>query len=75
MNPNPHNREKKPSSSEEEDEDPVDRYLNKSGCADLHFKVQECMVDYKDWRKCQDHVKAFKNCIDKTNKNVRQQQQ
>ena len=34
----------------------------------LCYLFKDCMDEYKDWRKCQDHVKAFKACIDKQNK-------
>ncbi|XP_070578344.1 cytochrome c oxidase assembly factor 4 homolog, mitochondrial-like [Ptychodera flava] len=48
---------------EEEEEDPVDRLLSKSGCAKYHYAVQDCMVEHKDWRKCQKEVTAFRECI------------
>lgn len=42
-----HNRTRQPSEDDEED-DPLDRILKKSGCADLHYKVQvdlnECFL-------------------------------
>ncbi len=61
-----HNRAAKQPPREDEDDgdmDPVDRMLKKAGCLDLHYKVQECMVDHKDWRKCKDEVQAFKKCV------------
>ena len=66
-----HNRMKhkqKIDSEEEDDEDHVDKMLRKAGCAEAHYKVQECMAETKDWRKCQDLVKAFKDCIDQSKK-------
>jgi len=30
--------------------------------------LKDCMDEHKDWRKCQEHVKAFKACIDEENK-------
>ena len=30
--------------------------------------LKDCMDEHKDWRKCQEHVKAFKACIDEQNK-------
>ena len=30
--------------------------------------VKECMVDHKDWRICQPHVQAFKECIEASKK-------
>ncbi|CAH3197614.1 unnamed protein product [Porites evermanni] len=53
---------------EEEEEDPFDSRIQKSGCADLHYALLDCFQEHKDWRKCQDHVKAFKDCIDQQNK-------
>lgn len=44
-----HNRTRQPSEDDEED-DPLDRILKKSGCADLHYKVQvdlnECFFKF-----------------------------
>ncbi|XP_015197881.1 cytochrome c oxidase assembly factor 4 homolog, mitochondrial isoform X2 [Lepisosteus oculatus] len=56
--PSPHNR----SRSEDED-DPVDRMISKTGCAELHYAVQECMAEHQDWRKCQRQVQNFKECM------------
>jgi len=53
---------------DEEEEDPFDTRIKKSGCGDLHYALLDCMDEHKDWRKCQEHVKAFKACIDKQNK-------
>uniref|UniRef100_K1QV97 Uncharacterized protein n=1 Tax=Magallana gigas TaxID=29159 RepID=K1QV97_MAGGI len=38
-----HNRTRQPSEDDEED-DPLDRILKKSGCADLHYKVQNAAL-------------------------------
>ncbi|CAB3222627.1 unnamed protein product [Arctia plantaginis] len=48
-----------------DDEDPVESMLKKTGCLELHYKVQECIAETKDWRKCQDVVNDFRNCISK----------
>jgi len=32
------------------------------------FTLQECIAETKDWRQCQNHVKAFKECMDKYKK-------
>ncbi|KAM7443688.1 Cytochrome oxidase assembly factor4 [Porites harrisoni] len=58
----------KKTKDEEEEEDPFDSRIQKSGCADLHYALLDCFQEHKDWRKCQDHVKAFKECIDQQNK-------
>ena len=54
----PHNR----SRSEDED-DPVDRMISRTGCGELHYAVQECMAEHQDWRKCQSQVQTFKDCM------------
>jgi cytochrome c oxidase assembly factor 4 len=67
MNADPHGRQKQlvaQTNDGEGDDDPVERMLKKSGCLELHYRVQECMADHKDWRRCQPHVQAFKKCID-----------
>eukprot|EP00095_Tigriopus_kingsejongensis_P003277 maker-scaffold675_size187964-snap-gene-0.33 protein:Tk03277 transcript:maker-scaffold675_size187964-snap-gene-0.33-mRNA-1 annotation:"probable aminopeptidase npepl1" len=48
MNP-PHAR----ATEADGEDDLVERSLKASGCLELHFQVQECMVDHKDWRRCQ----------------------
>jgi cytochrome c oxidase assembly factor 4 len=59
----PHNYQRKAPPQEDEDEDPVDKMLKQTGCAELHYSLQECMSEYKDWRKCQDLVQEFKKCM------------
>ncbi|XP_062309497.1 cytochrome c oxidase assembly factor 4 homolog, mitochondrial [Osmerus eperlanus] len=56
--PSSHDR----SRSEDED-DPVDQMISRTGCADLHYAVQECMAEHQDWRKCQIQVQTFKECM------------
>ncbi|XP_011151237.1 cytochrome c oxidase assembly factor 4 homolog, mitochondrial isoform X2 [Harpegnathos saltator] len=48
---------------EDEIEDPVERMLKKTGCIELHYQVQECIAEHQDWRKCQDQVKKFRECM------------
>uniref|UniRef100_A0A1A9WDW5 peptidyl-tRNA hydrolase n=1 Tax=Glossina brevipalpis TaxID=37001 RepID=A0A1A9WDW5_9MUSC len=36
------------------EEDPVELMLKKTGCIDYHYKVQECIAEFGDWRHCQD---------------------
>ncbi|XP_052860388.1 cytochrome c oxidase assembly factor 4 homolog, mitochondrial [Anopheles cruzii] len=43
--------------------DPVERMLKNTGCIELHYKVQECIAETGDWRRCQDAVKEFKLCM------------
>ncbi|XP_035454449.2 cytochrome c oxidase assembly factor 4 homolog, mitochondrial [Spodoptera frugiperda] len=50
------------------DDDPVESMLKKTGCLELHYKVQECIATTKDWRKCQTEVNEFRDCINKHKK-------
>lgn len=67
---NPHTRQRP--TEEEEDDDPVERMLKKSGCLEKHYAVQECIAETKDWRKCQDKVTDFKKCIEASQKKAKQ---
>ncbi|XP_068626060.1 cytochrome c oxidase assembly factor 4 homolog, mitochondrial [Battus philenor] len=58
--------------SRESDDDPVESMLKKSGCLELHYKVQECIATTKDWRKCQNEVNDFRICIEKHKQGVLQ---
>ncbi len=60
----PHSRARRPPAKEEDDDDPVENMLKRSGCLKLHYKVQECIVDHKDWRKCKGQVEEFKRCVE-----------
>ncbi|XP_005357553.1 cytochrome c oxidase assembly factor 4 homolog, mitochondrial [Microtus oregoni] len=48
---------------EDEEEDPLDQLITRSGCAAFHFAVQECMAQHQDWRQCQPQVQAFRDCM------------
>ncbi|XP_077402003.1 cytochrome c oxidase assembly factor 4 homolog, mitochondrial [Vanacampus margaritifer] len=65
--PSPHDRSKKKTwsdpSDEEEAEDPVERMISRTGCAELHEALQDCMAEHRDWRACQSHVGAFQKCM------------
>ena len=37
--------------------------LEKAGCLEQHYKVQDCMVEHQDWRKCQHDLKDLQSCI------------
>jgi len=63
----PHLRKLK-EEKEEEEVDLVDKLLQKSGCEEQHYKVQECMVEFQDWRKCQGALKDFQLCMSKSQK-------
>jgi len=45
------------------EDDRVIVMLQKAGCLDHHYKVQDCMVESKDWRKCQEDLKVLQSCI------------
>lgn len=44
-------------------EDPVELMLKRTGCIELHYKVQECIAETGDWRRCQGAVQEFKTCM------------
>ncbi|XP_058161913.1 cytochrome c oxidase assembly factor 4 homolog, mitochondrial [Dasypus novemcinctus] len=48
---------------EEDEEDPLDQLISRSGCAASHYAVQECMAQHQDWRQCQPQVQAFRDCM------------
>ncbi|XP_049636442.1 cytochrome c oxidase assembly factor 4 homolog, mitochondrial [Suncus etruscus] len=50
---------------DDEEEDPLDQLISRSGCAASHYAVQECMAQHQDWRQCQPQVQAFRNCMNK----------
>ncbi|XP_029925349.1 cytochrome c oxidase assembly factor 4 homolog, mitochondrial isoform X2 [Myripristis murdjan] len=54
----PHSR-----SRAEDEDDPVERMISRTGCAELHYAVQECMAEHQDWRRCQRQVETFKQCM------------
>ncbi|KAK2823351.1 hypothetical protein Q7C36_019951 [Tachysurus vachellii] len=47
----------------EEENDLVDQLISRSGCSTLHYAIQECMAEHKDWRKCKTQVQEFKDCM------------
>uniref|UniRef100_A0A4W5R240 Cytochrome c oxidase assembly factor 4 homolog n=1 Tax=Hucho hucho TaxID=62062 RepID=A0A4W5R240_9TELE len=61
--PSTQNRSRRPSSSEDQDEeDLVDQMINRTGSME-QYAVQEGRADHQDWRKCQRQVQTFKNCM------------
>lgn len=60
----PHNRVRQ-EKEEDEGEDLVDQLIEKSGCSEEHYLVQECMVEHRDWRRCQQTLKNFQACLNK----------
>ncbi|XP_069496229.1 cytochrome c oxidase assembly factor 4 homolog, mitochondrial [Ambystoma mexicanum] len=45
------------------EEDPLDAMISRTGCSNAHYAVQECMAKHQDWRKCQQQVEQFKGCM------------
>ncbi|XP_074605304.1 uncharacterized protein LOC141858456 [Brevipalpus obovatus] len=54
---------------EEEDDDPVTKAIKKTGCLQLHYDLQECMYEHRDWRICKPQVQTFRDCMEEYNKN------
>uniref|UniRef100_A0A8C9NJH9 COA4 factor n=1 Tax=Serinus canaria TaxID=9135 RepID=A0A8C9NJH9_SERCA len=46
-----------------EGEDPLDARIARSGCLEQHRQLQECMAERRDWRHCQEQVRAFGACM------------
>lgn len=41
----------------------IDGIIEKSGCSVTYFALEECMGEHdRDWRKCQEAVKALRSC-------------
>ncbi|XP_026225638.1 cytochrome c oxidase assembly factor 4 homolog, mitochondrial [Anabas testudineus] len=66
--PSPHDRSRK-----DDENDPVEQMISRTGCAELHYAVQECMAEHQDWRACQNQVQSFKDCMMKS-QNARKHQ-
>ncbi|KAM9321462.1 cytochrome c oxidase assembly factor 4 homolog, mitochondrial [Gastrophryne carolinensis] len=58
--PQPHDRTRK---AEQDEEDPVERMIGRTGCTPFHYAVMDCMAEHQDWRKCQPQVQSFKDCM------------
>ncbi|KPM03909.1 hypothetical protein NH340_JMT02927 [Sarcoptes scabiei] len=52
-----------PLNQEEEDKDALEEMLDRTGCKNQHFALQECMYEHKDWRKCQNLVNELRDCM------------
>nr|XP_033804684.1 cytochrome c oxidase assembly factor 4 homolog, mitochondrial isoform X2 [Geotrypetes seraphini]XP_033804686.1 cytochrome c oxidase assembly factor 4 homolog, mitochondrial isoform X2 [Geotrypetes seraphini]XP_033804687.1 cytochrome c oxidase assembly factor 4 homolog, mitochondrial isoform X2 [Geotrypetes seraphini] len=75
-NPPGHNWSRKVEREEqEEEEDPLDQMIFRSGCAAFHYALQECMSEQRDWRKCQQQVQLFKDCMQEQQKQRMQELQ
>lgn len=62
----PHKPKEFDSSNEQ---DTYELMLEKSGCSQYHYKLQDCFYDNNsDWRKCQKEMMEFRECMSKGNK-------
>ena len=53
---------------EEEEEDFFNVAIQRSGCSEEHYALQDCFADTGDWRKCHREMAQFKMCMDKHKK-------
>ena len=37
--------------------------LGQTGCLEHNFRVEDCMVENKDWRMCQEPLKKLQVCL------------
>ncbi len=57
-----HGKASRNSKGEEVD---IGTMIDRSGCGEAYYKLEDCLADNeRDWRKCQNFVKAWKNCFD-----------
>lgn len=73
----PHRRYSDPSGQKseatDEERDPYELRIEKSGCSEYHYKLQECYIEHNnDWRECQQEMKAFRECMSKQATNKQQ---
>lgn len=57
----PSGHQKHVSTSNDDEPDEWDMRIQKGGCAKEHFKLQDCYMDTKDWRKCKNEVRPVLN--------------
>ncbi|KAI8376067.1 uncharacterized protein BYT42DRAFT_516803 [Radiomyces spectabilis] len=48
---------------EEEEEDPYNARIERTGCAQESEDLQICFFDKKDWRLCKDEMLKFRACF------------
>ncbi|KAH9406623.1 Cytochrome oxidase assembly factor 4 [Tyrophagus putrescentiae] len=56
-------KEATPIASNGEEKDPLEEMLDRTGCKEVHFSLQECMYEHRDWRKCQNLVSSLRQCM------------
>ncbi|KAI8329589.1 hypothetical protein BD560DRAFT_293556, partial [Blakeslea trispora] len=52
-----------------EEEDPYNARIEKTGCYKENEALQLCFYDKKDWRLCQEEMKAFRACFTRNSRN------
>lgn len=55
---------------EDEDDDPYNARIEKTGCHQENEDLQLCFFDTKDWRKCKEEMQAFRECFIKNSNNA-----
>lgn len=51
------------------DLDDVERVIEQAGCSEKYYKLEHCLGESeRDWRKCQEELKAFRLCHEKSKK-------
>ena len=54
----------------EEEEDPYNARIERTGCAQENEDLQLCFYDKKDWRLCNEEMKRFRQCFQANSKNA-----
>ena len=62
MSSKPSGHEKHVSQDDEPDE--WEQRIDRGGCSKEHYKLQDCYMETKDWRKCKDEVHTANFCAD-----------
>jgi cytochrome c oxidase assembly factor 4 len=62
MSSKPSGHEKHVSQDDEHDE--WEQRIDRGGCSKEHYKLQDCYMETKDWRKCKDEVYTASFCAD-----------
>lgn len=47
----------------DEEEDPYNARIERTGCAKENEDLQLCFYDKKDWRLCQEEMRRFRACF------------
>ena len=46
-----------------EEKDVYETLIENSGCSKFHFPLQDCYFEHNDWKKCQEEMAEFKQCM------------